>query len=118
MIKITIKGTYRVKVAFDLFGRRITLWSKAGSFDESVDISKGLSGSRRHDFGPFEVYASLDETSLTIGTTVSDGMFEVWSNRWPLSEVLNGKQSNLNIKAKGLEVKATVSLSQEAQGAA
>lgn len=118
MIKINLKGTYRVKVAFDLFGKRITLWSKKGSFNESIDLGSDLHASRHHDFGPFEVFASVYDSALAIGVTTSDGLVELWSHKWPLKEIVNGKPNNLNIKAKGLEVKGVVSLIREEAKAA
>lgn len=118
MIKINIQGTYRAKVAFNLLGRRLTLWSKAGAFDETIDLGQGIHSSRRHDFGPFEAFVTLDETALSVGITVGDGLIEVWSHKWPISEFVGHRRASLNINAKGLEVKATVTLSQADREAA
>jgi|GEM_PF-2894298 len=118
MITIAIQGTYRVKFAFDLLGRRVTLWSKSGAFNEKISIAKGLRASRRHDFGPFELAATIDGSALTVSATVCDGRIALWSHSWPISEVLAGKKSQMSVKAKGLETQATIRLMSEGPEAA
>jgi len=112
LIRIAIQGTYRAKFALDLFGKRVTLWSKSGPFREAIDLGSGLRASRRHDFGPFEVFADVDERTLKLGVTVSNGRIELWSHQWPLDRIIGNRRTGLNIKARGLEVKAEVTLSQ------
>lgn len=118
MIRIAIQGTYRAKFALDLFGKRVTLWSKSGTLREAIDLGSGLRASRRHDFGPFEVFADLDGTVLTLGVTAGNGRIELWSHQWPLDGIFGNRQTSLNIKARGLEVKAEVTLSQADREAA
>lgn len=116
MIAVNLKGSYRAEAALRLFGRRVSLWSKSGSFDETLRVDPELPDVRRR-LGPLEAFACLQGGALSAGVRAAGGREALWRQEWDVAEALGGRSAGFAVRASGLEVRATVSLKREAREA-